>query len=299
MQIIDRLHARARDPRRPRRRFPAHQGVHQGQGRLRNHYYITTFFCPRCASRTPASTRRSCAPRSWRRARRTGEHLLVYQTATSNAALPEILARTGLECRIYGMRRDLRGSTCARGNLRYRPFSEAGFIDDLRTARGVMASAGFTLMGEAVYLRKPMLAIPVRNQLEQVMNARYLEAEGYGLAAPGRSPRSAWAPSSSGSPTSSASSPAIGRTATPRCSARSNWGSRRQRRSVSCAKNENGPDVDDAGAVGFGRDERWPSLLPHHAVAVLEASACLRRSRQPPFCADRASGPAPSAPAPA
>ena len=38
-------------------------------------------------------------------------------------------------------------------------------------------------MGEAVYLRRPMLAIPVRKQLEQVINARYLEAEGYGLAA--------------------------------------------------------------------------------------------------------------------
>jgi uncharacterized protein (TIGR00661 family) len=47
----------------------------------------------------------------------------------------------------------------------------------------VIASAGLTLMGEAVYLRRPVLAIPVRKQLEQVLNARYLEAEGYGLAA--------------------------------------------------------------------------------------------------------------------
>ena len=32
------------------------------------------------------------------------------------------------------------------GNLRYRPFSEAGFIDDLATARAVIAGGGFTLM---------------------------------------------------------------------------------------------------------------------------------------------------------
>jgi UDP-N-acetylglucosamine:LPS N-acetylglucosamine transferase len=69
------------------------------------------------------------------------------------------------------------------GNLRYRPFSEAGFIEDLRSARGVIASAGFTLMGEAVYLRRPMLAVPLAGQIEQVLNARYLEREGYGLAA--------------------------------------------------------------------------------------------------------------------
>ena len=35
-------------------------------------------------------------------------------------------------------------------------------------------------MGEAVYLHKPMLAVPLRRQFEQVLNARYLAVEGYG-----------------------------------------------------------------------------------------------------------------------
>ena len=69
------------------------------------------------------------------------------------------------------------------GDLRYRPFSEEGFIDDLRTSRAVVASGGFTLMGECVYLRKPMLSVPVGRQFEQVLNARYLEQAGYGRAA--------------------------------------------------------------------------------------------------------------------
>ena len=47
----------------------------------------------------------------------------------------------------------------------------------------MIAGGGFTLMGEAVYLRRPMLAVPVGGQFEQVLNARYLEREGYGLAA--------------------------------------------------------------------------------------------------------------------
>ena len=38
-------------------------------------------------------------------------------------------------------------------------------------------------MGEAVYLRKPMLTVPLARQFEQVLNARYLEREGYGRAA--------------------------------------------------------------------------------------------------------------------
>jgi uncharacterized protein (TIGR00661 family) len=38
-------------------------------------------------------------------------------------------------------------------------------------------------MGEAVYLKKPMLAIPIEGQFEQLLNARYLEAEGFGMCA--------------------------------------------------------------------------------------------------------------------
>ena len=38
-------------------------------------------------------------------------------------------------------------------------------------------------MSEAVYLRKPMLALPLAGQFEQEMNARYLERLGFGTAA--------------------------------------------------------------------------------------------------------------------
>jgi uncharacterized protein (TIGR00661 family) len=150
------------------------------------HYLITTFFYPPVRKKRTTLHPPILRPEILAAARadgdNAGEHLLVYQTSTSNEALPEILARSGRECRIYGLRRDLREEV-VEGNLRYRPFSEAGFIEDLRTARGVIASGGFTLMGEAVYLHRPMLAVPVRKQFEQVLNARYLEAEGYGLSA--------------------------------------------------------------------------------------------------------------------
>jgi uncharacterized protein (TIGR00661 family) len=38
-------------------------------------------------------------------------------------------------------------------------------------------------MSEAVFLRKPMLALPLAGQFEQEMNARYLERLGFGTAA--------------------------------------------------------------------------------------------------------------------
>jgi uncharacterized protein (TIGR00661 family) len=145
-------------------------------------YHITTFFYP--PVRKPSTTLHPpiLRPEILAATPEPGQHLLVYQTSTSNSALPDILKRCGRECRIYGLRRDIAGDVVD-GNLRYRPFSEAGFIEDLRTAAGVVASAGFTLMGEAVYLHRPMLAVPIQGQFEQVLNARYLEREGYGLGA--------------------------------------------------------------------------------------------------------------------
>src|SRR3954465_13608400 len=147
-----------------------------------DHYHITTFFYPPLRKERTTLHPPILRPEILAARPAPGDHLLVYQTSTSNDALVAMLKGCGRECRIYGMRRDLK-SEVVEGNLRYRPFSESGFIDDLRTARGVIASAGFTLMGEAVYLRRPMLAVPVAGQVEQVLNARYLEREGYGLAA--------------------------------------------------------------------------------------------------------------------
>jgi uncharacterized protein (TIGR00661 family) len=111
-----------------------------------------------------------------------GEHLLVYQTSTSNEALPDLLRRSRRECRIYGLRRDLKADV-RDGNLLWRPFDERTFVEDLRTARGVVSGGGFTTMSECVYLHKPLLSVPVRRQIEQVLNARWLEKLGYGMAA--------------------------------------------------------------------------------------------------------------------
>jgi len=44
----------------------------------------------------------------------------------------------------------------------------------------VIAGGGFTLMGEAVYLGKPMLSVPLVGQFEQALNANYLQQLGYG-----------------------------------------------------------------------------------------------------------------------
>ncbi len=147
-----------------------------------DHYLITTFFTPRLRKDKTSLHRPILRPEILAATPTAGEHLLVYQTAEGHETLSATLRETGLPCRIYGMRRGITEDQ-VEGNLTYRPFSEAGFIGDLASARGVIAGGGFTLMGEAVYLHKPMLAVPVVHQFEQVLNARYLERYGYGRAA--------------------------------------------------------------------------------------------------------------------
>jgi uncharacterized protein (TIGR00661 family) len=147
-----------------------------------DHYLITTFFYPtvrrKRTSLVPPLLRSEILAATPTR----GDHLLVYQTAEGHGELPDALAEAGLPCRVYGMRRQLTADV-QEGDLLYRPFDERRFVDDLASARAVIAGGGFTLMSECVYLHKPMLAVPVRGQIEQVLNARYLQRAGYGRAA--------------------------------------------------------------------------------------------------------------------
>lgn len=143
------------------------------------HYLITAFFYPEVRKERTTLVPPILRPEILAATPSQGDHLLVYQTGEGYTTLLDTLQKSGIECRIYGMRRNITEEQ-VEGNLRFRPFSEQGFIQDMASSRGVIAGGGFTTMGEAVYLRKPMLAVPIDHQFEQVMNARYLEQLGYG-----------------------------------------------------------------------------------------------------------------------
>ena len=149
-----------------------------------DHYIVTTFFFPTVRKRYERET--TLVPPILRpeilaakKRARAGEHVLVYQTSTSDTRLvDELNAVKGESFVVYGLRKNAR-----RGNCVLKEFSEQGFVDDLASARAVVANGGLSLIGEAVYLGKPIFSIPVGNQYEQILNGRYLEELGYGLAA--------------------------------------------------------------------------------------------------------------------
>lgn len=143
------------------------------------HYLITSFFYP-----TVKKKRTTLIPPILRDEvlslkRQAPKHVLVYQTSdSSNDLIPALKALPDETFRVYGMRReeDL-------GNVTLCGFSEAGFLKDLASAKAVITGGGYTLIGEALHLRLPILSVPVVGQFEQMMNARYIAAMGYGETA--------------------------------------------------------------------------------------------------------------------
>lgn len=107
---------------------------------------------------------------------REGEHILVYVTQGFESLLKVLRGFSGESFRVYGSSGD------SAGPLNFRPFSTTGFLDDLASAKAVIATAGFTLISEALYLGKPYLAVPMDGQFEQQLNAFQLQSLGYGQA---------------------------------------------------------------------------------------------------------------------
>jgi uncharacterized protein (TIGR00661 family) len=110
----------------------------------------------------------------------TGEHIVVYTTAAKGEQrLLEVLGDfVGFKFCIYGFDKSEQIGNCV-----FKKRSTEGFLGDLAGCRGVIASAGFSLISECLYLKKRMLVIPWAGQYEQIINARYMEKHGLGVSA--------------------------------------------------------------------------------------------------------------------
>jgi UDP:flavonoid glycosyltransferase YjiC (YdhE family) len=134
-------------------------------------YVVTTFFRPRILWGRTTLVPPIVRPEVVAAVPSRGEHVLVYSSGEHSVI--DALHAADVPARVYGMRGTRSNET---------------FLDDLRTARAVITGGGFSLLSEAIYLRKPVLAVPLQGQFEQFMNARYLEREGYGMSAPEAGP---------------------------------------------------------------------------------------------------------------
>ncbi len=105
-------------------------------------------------------------------------HIVIYATTgTHEDRWREVLGRFAPQkFYLYGFNKNAEWKNCV-----FKEASTEGFATDLASARGVIASAGYSLISECMYLRKKMLLLPLVGQYEQLMNARYVEKLGLGV----------------------------------------------------------------------------------------------------------------------
>lgn len=73
-------------------------------------------------------------------------------------------------------------------NVRFAAPSRTGFLRDLARCKAVICSAGYTLICESLYLKKPMLTMPNLGIFEQGLNAIMLAESGLGSWVPNGRP---------------------------------------------------------------------------------------------------------------
>jgi uncharacterized protein (TIGR00661 family) len=134
-----------------------------------------------------------------------GDYILIYSTTGTGAGqLREVLGKfSGQKFYVYGFdpvrdptekvsngvdkSAELPESGADKSaeyeNCIFKKRSTEGFLADLAGARGVIASAGFSLISECMYLKKKMLLLPLAGQYEQIINAQYIEKLGLGISA--------------------------------------------------------------------------------------------------------------------
>jgi uncharacterized protein (TIGR00661 family) len=104
------------------------------------------------------------------------DHILVYLTSGFESFIELLEKFSDERFIVYGCNKEARED-----HLLYKMPSRDGFLKDLATCRAVMATAGFTLISEALHLHKPYLALPMNGQFEQEINAHFLSLLGYGI----------------------------------------------------------------------------------------------------------------------
>ena len=109
----------------------------------------------------------------------TGEHILLYSSiGRGEEQLRRVLNKfSGQKFFVYGFDASAEYKNCI-----FKKRSTEGFLADLAGARGVIASAGFSLISECMYLKKKMLLLPLAGQYEQIINAHYVQKLGLGIS---------------------------------------------------------------------------------------------------------------------
>jgi uncharacterized protein (TIGR00661 family) len=176
MQIISRARLNVSIPKAERGNYQLAKAIVRAKLPRSRHYFVTTFFSLDLKKKRTTLVPPIIRPEILAAMPTKGSHVLVYQSATTQQDLVPLLQQLPeQEFRVYGFNKEE-----DHGNVQLRAFSETGFIADLASARAIVTNGGFSLISEAVFLHKPICAIPIPAQFEQWLNAAEVQQMGYG-----------------------------------------------------------------------------------------------------------------------
>ena len=176
MQIMDRCTLDIEIPKEERNNYKLAKAIVNAKVPGCRQYFVSSFFNADIRKSNTTIVPPIVRDAIQRAQPSRGNHVLVYQTSSSLSGMKQILQGIkDLNFYVYGFNKDERD-----GNVIFKTFSEQGFVDDLASAAAVIANGGFSFISEAVYLKKPILSFPLKNQFEQFMNAAYIQKLGYG-----------------------------------------------------------------------------------------------------------------------
>ncbi|QNH61497.1 MJ1255/VC2487 family glycosyltransferase [Hymenobacter sediminicola] len=176
MQIISRARLDVAVPPTERDNLALARAIVRAKLPRSQHYFVSTFFPLPVIKPNTTLVPPIIRPEILAARPTTGQHVLMYQSATNQKDLvPLLQTMPEQEFRVYGFNKEE-----SHGNVQLKAFSEQGFIEDLASARAVVTNGGFSLISEAVYLHKPICAVPIPAQFEQFLNAAEVEKLGYG-----------------------------------------------------------------------------------------------------------------------
>jgi len=104
------------------------------------------------------------------------EHYTVYLPAYSDEKIIEVLSKIkGVKWKVFSKEAQ---NYYQKKNVYVKPINGKKFEKSLVSCKGVLCGAGFETPAEAIFLKKKLMIIPMKNQYEQHFNAAALSALG-------------------------------------------------------------------------------------------------------------------------
>lgn len=103
-------------------------------------------------------------------------HLVAYVRRTASDRMLTALGRCGRPVKVYGL-----GAQPSRGDLSFHPIDPFRFVEHLATSSGLVTTTGNQLVGESLWLGKPVFGMPEIGNYEQQIHTRFLVRSGAGM----------------------------------------------------------------------------------------------------------------------